>query len=44
MVKKDGYKLEYDPIVLQPVKGGYLVVTKWGLEASDEIVTNPTSN
>lgn len=44
MVKKDGYKLEYDPIVLQPVKGGYLIVTKWGLEASDEIVTNPISN
>lgn len=44
MVKKDGYKLEYDPIVLQPVKGGYLCVTKWGIEASDEIVTNPISN
>lgn len=43
LVKK-GYKLEYDPIVLQPVKGGYLIVTKWGLEASDEIVRNEKMN
>jgi len=40
----DGYKLIPDPIVLQPVKGGYLVVTKWGNEASDEIVVNEKMN
>lgn len=33
-----------DPIVLQPVNGGYLVVTKWGLEASDEMVINEKQN
>jgi hypothetical protein len=36
---EDGYRLELnlpDPIVLQPVNGGYLVVTKWGLESDDE--------
>lgn len=31
-----------DPIVLQPVQGGYLVITKWGDEAM--YVKNPTSN
>jgi hypothetical protein len=44
---KDGYKLEVnipDPIVLQPVKGGYLIVSKWGNEASDEIVVNEVFN
>ena len=43
---KDGYKLCEipDPIVLQPVKGGYLVVSKWGLEASDGIVVNQQMN
>lgn len=42
-----GHKLEQnlpDPIVLQPVKGGYLVVSKWGDEASDEIVLNEKMN
>jgi hypothetical protein len=41
----DGYKLESipDPIVLQPVKGGYLVVSKWGLEAGDEGLVNEKS-
>jgi hypothetical protein len=29
-----------DPIVLQKVNGGYLIVTSWGLEASDELVRN----
>jgi hypothetical protein len=43
LVKK-GYKLEHDPIVLQPVKGGYLIVTKWGLEANDESLVNPKTN
>lgn len=33
-----------DPVVLQPVKGGYLVVAAWGDEASDPIVLNPVFN
>lgn len=33
-----------DPVVLQPVKGGYLIVTAWGDEASDPIVVNPVNN
>jgi len=45
---KDGYKLEKkhipDPVVLQPVNGGYLIVTKWGDEASDSLLTNPIEN
>lgn len=41
---KDGYMLVKDPIVLKPVKGGYLIVSKWGLEASDEIVANEKDN
>jgi len=44
---RSGHKLELhipDPIVLQPVKGGYLVVSKWGLEASDELVVNQQMN
>lgn len=46
MIMKDGYKLEYipDPIVLQPVKGGYLVVSKWGAEANDESLVNEILN
>lgn len=47
-VVQDGYKLIYDPIVLQPVSkegiGGYLIVTAWGDEAKDEVVTNPINN
>ncbi len=40
-----GFKIEIDdPIVLQPVDGGYLIVTKWGLEASDEAVVNSIEN
>ena len=35
---------EYDPIVLAKVEGGYLIVTAWGAEASDEEVMNPTRN
>ncbi len=43
--KVEGYKIvPKDPIVLQPVKGGYLIVTKWGLEASDELVVNEINN
>lgn len=44
---EDGYKLELnlpDPIVLQPVKGGYLVVSKWGLESEDADLTNEKMN
>jgi len=43
----DGYKMEVvipDPVVLQPVKGGYFIVTAWGDEASDEIVVNSIQN
>jgi hypothetical protein len=35
---------EYDPIVLAKVQGGYLIVTAWGLEASDPDVVEPTRN
>ena len=38
-VGKD-YMIVDDPIVLQPIKGGYLIVTKWGLEASDPLIIN----
>lgn len=45
---KEGYKLENkhipDPVVLQPVKGGYLILTAWGDEASDPIVQNEINN
>lgn len=33
-----------DPVVLYPVKDGYLIVTAWGDEASDPIVVNPINN
>lgn len=33
-----------DPIVLQPVKHGYLIVCAWGDEASDEMVVNQKMN
>lgn len=41
-----GYKIKDipDPVVLQPVKGGYLIVCAWGDEASDEIVVNQQMN
>lgn len=43
-----GYKIEDkpipDPVVLQPVNGGYLIVCAWGDEASDEIVVNQNNN
>jgi hypothetical protein len=44
---KDGYKLEKhvpDPVVLQPVNGGYLILTAWGDEASDPLVVNEINN
>lgn len=42
-----GYRLEKqikDPVVLQPVNGGYLIVTAWGDEASDENIVNERNN
>lgn len=44
--KVNGYKIQHipDPVVLQPVNGGYLVVACWGDEASDEIVVNQDMN
>lgn len=33
-----------DPVVLQQVKGGYLIITAWGDEASDENVVNQLFN
>lgn len=42
---KDGHVLKNDdPIVLQPVKEGYLIVTSWGLEASDPMIVNEINN
>lgn len=45
---KEGYKLTEkhipDPVVLQPVKGGYLILTAWGDEASDPLVINENFN
>jgi hypothetical protein len=46
MILLDGYKLvsDPDPVVLQPVIGGYLIVSAWGDEASDDIIINPVQN
>lgn len=33
-----------DPIVLQPVNKGFLIVSSWGLEAGDELVVNSINN
>ena len=48
MTIEDGYKVQKihipDPVVLKPVKGGYLIVTAWGDEASDEDVVNQKMN
>lgn len=33
-----------DPVVLQPVRGGYLIVCAWGDEANDELVVNEKMN
>lgn len=45
---KEGYKLTKkhipDPVVLQPIKNGYLIITAWGDEASDELVVNQINN
>lgn len=48
MTIEDGYNIKKihipDPVVLQPVKGGYLIITAWGDEASDENVVNQKMN
>jgi len=36
--------IDKDPIVLQPVNDGYLIVTAWGFEAKDPEVQNPRHN
>lgn len=36
--------IQKDPIVLQPVKDGYLIVTAWGFEANDDSIKNPKMN
>jgi hypothetical protein len=33
-----------DPVVLQPVRGGFLVVAAWGDEASDPLIANDRDN
>lgn len=50
-IVSDGFKVEVsdpisypDPVVLQPVHKGYLIVTAWGNEASDPLVVNPIRN
>jgi hypothetical protein len=44
-LEKDGHTLKIkDPIVLQPVGYGYLIVSSWGLEAGDELVVNAINN
>jgi len=44
----EGYKLKKkhipDPVVLQPVKNGYLIICAWGDEASDPLVVNEINN
>jgi len=43
-----GHKLvdivKEDPIILQPIKNGYLIVSAWGIEATDSEVQNPRFN
>lgn len=45
---KDGFRLFYDPIVIQPVKyktiEGGLIISKWGLEGQDESLVNEINN
>lgn len=42
-MKRDLFRA-YDPIALAKVQGGYLIVTAWGLEASDPDVVSPGRN
>lgn len=39
-----GHQIIPDPIVLHAVKGGYLIVTAWGYEASDRAIVNEINN
>jgi len=44
---KEGHVLKIeikDPVVLQPVEHGYLILSSWGLEASDDLIANPINN
>lgn len=44
-MEKKGYQIvAKDPIILQPVIGGYLIVTAWGDEAGDNLVVNEVKN
>lgn len=43
-MRKVGREIIDDPIVLYPVKEGFIVVTAWGDEASDPIVVNQINN
>ncbi len=50
-VKKKGFQLFKtskvnfpDPVVLKPIKSGFLILTAWGDEASDPLVLNPINN
>lgn len=44
--KVEGHKIVQipDPVVLKPVREGYLIVTAWGIEAEDEEVKNANHN
>lgn len=48
MTISQGYRITKlsppDPVVLRTVKGGYLIVTAWGDEASDPLVLNENHN
>lgn len=48
MTIKDGYKMRKihvpDPVVLHPCPGGYIILSAWGDEASDENVVNQNHN
>lgn len=39
-----GYKIVPDPIVLCPIKKGYLIISKWGLEGEDKSLVNEVNN
>lgn len=42
--QKRAHILYDDPIILQPVNGGWLIVTSWGKEAADSAIVNPNHN
>lgn len=43
-ISENGFIINDDPIVLMPVKKGFLVVSKWGLEGEDPELINETHN